>query len=340
MTFPLISIIIINYNGKKWLKECLDSCYKQSYKKFEVILVDNASTDQSLALVRKYFSKVKIIHNKKNFGFAKGNNIGVSTAKGQYIFLLNNDTVIDKNCLANLLTFFEKRSTIGSVQPKLLRMSNKKYLDQCGSYWTDSTYLYHYGYGKNADKQKYNTAMPFFSNMGAAMMIKKRLIEEIGLFDNDFWCYYEETDFCHRAWLAGFECWYYPKSIVYHSKGGTSILFDNSLIQFHNYKNKVCSYLKNFQLRSLITILPTFVITGIFISTLLLLKGKRKEAFVFYQALYWNIVHLKSTLEKRKKIQKTRTKKDKEIFNLVKKNPRLSYYFYLFKGLEHYEDTR
>lgn len=334
----LISIIIVNYNGKKWLKKSLNSLCLQTYKNFEIIFVDNASTDGSIEFIKNNYPKVKIVQNKKNFGFAGGNNIGLKKAKREYIFLLNNDTVVDKYCIENLLKAFKKIPNLASVQPKILLMDDNDKIDECGAYWTDSTTLYHYGYHKNASFNQYNKPMPFFSNMGAAMLIKKDLIDKIGLFDDDFWCYYEETDFCHRVWLVGYECWYYPKAVVYHAKGGTSTKFDNSVIQFHNFKNKLLSFIKNFESFSLIKIISTYLILNTGLNFYFLFKGKFRNFLAFYKSLWWNIKNIKSTLKKRRKIQNLRVKSDNEIFKKIKKNPRLSYYWYLFKGLEKYKD--
>jgi GT2 family glycosyltransferase len=334
----LISIIIINWNGKKWLKNCLNSLDGQTYKNFEIIFVDNASTDDSVEYVRENFPKVKIVQNKKNLGFAGGNNIGLKHAKGDYILLLNNDTWVEKNFLSKFIKSFDEIPNLGSVQSKIALMNTPKKLDAVGSYWTDSSFLYYYGYGKDASLTKYNKPMPFFSNKGASMLIRRDLINKIGLFDDDFWCYYEETDFCHRAWIAGYECWYYPKAVAYHAVGGTSFQLDNAYIQFHNFKNKMLSFVKNFEARTLAYVLPVFLLLNIALSFLWLFQGKIKHFFALYRAFWWNIINIKSTLEKRSMMKKNKVRSDSEIFLKIKKNPKLGYYYYLFVGLEKYED--
>lgn len=334
-----ISIIIVNWNGRKWLKDCLDSLKKQTYKKFEIILVDNASTDDSVSFIKKHYPKVNIVQNKTNRGFAGGNNDGLKVAKGEYILLLNNDTWSPPNFLKNFIKAFDEIPQAGCVQSKMVLLSNPKKLDVAGAYWTDSSFLYHYGFGKNANRPEYNKTMPFFSNKGASVMILRKVIDEFGLFDDDFWLYYEETDFCHRLWLAGYECWYYPKAVVHHAGGGTTFRFDNNLIQFHNFKNKLMSFLKNFETKSLVTIIPTYLLLNIGISFIWLFQGKPKHFAALYKSFWWNMIHFNKTLKKRREIQKLRKKTDVEIFNITKKNPRLNYYFYLFKGnLDRYQD--
>lgn len=329
----LISIIIVNYNGKKWLKNCLDSLYSQTFTNFEIIIVDNASSDESVNFIKNNYPKVKIIENKNNDGFAKGNNDGLAIVTGQYIFLLNNDTFVKKDCLENLLEAFIAIPNLGAVQPKLILMDKPCKLDCCGSYWTDTGLLYHYGIQQDAEKAKYNQAMPFFSNKGAAMMIQKNIIDKIGLFDDDFWCYYEETDFCNRLWMAGYECWYYPKAVCYHAMGGTSLTFPNSYIQYHNLKNKPMSFIKNFEFLTLLHIFPVFIFLNTFLSFYWLAQKKPKHFLTFYKAIWWNIANLKRNIEKRKIIQKQRKVSDKDIFQKVKRNPGLKYYISATKTL-------
>ncbi|HUQ85182.1 MAG TPA: glycosyltransferase family 2 protein [Candidatus Limnocylindrales bacterium] len=328
----LISIIIINWNGEKWLRGCFRSLKKQSYPNFEIILVDNASSDNSVEFIKKYYPKTKIINNKENIGFAGGNNIGYKHTKGQYILLLNNDTTVEKDFLKNFVKAFDEIPNLGSVQSKIVLMNVANKLDVVGSYWTGSSFLYYYGYGKNASATKYNKSMPFFSNKGASMLIKREVIEKVGLFDDDFWCYYEETDFCHRVWLAGYECWYYPKAVAHHAMGGTSLAFDNSYIQFHNFKNKLLSFLKNFEKKSLMSIIPIYLIINIFLSFTWLLQGKFKHFLALYKSLWWNVIHLRRTLRKRKIIQSHRIISDQAIFKKTKINPKIAYYYFLMKG--------
>lgn len=333
----LISIIIVNWNGKKWLKDCLSSLENQTYKEFETIFVDNASKDDSVSFVQKEFPKVKIIQNKTNRGFAGGNNDGLALARGKYVLLLNNDTSCPKNYLDNFIKVFKEIPNAGCVQSKILLMDQKDKLDLVGSYWTDTTFLYYFGFGKK-DDGKYEKEIPVFSCKGASMMIRREVIDKVGLFDDDFWNYYEETDFCHRVWLAGYECWYYPKAYVYHAMGGTSINIKNSLLQYHNFKNKLLSFLKNFEVKSLITIIPIYIAMNILISIIWLLQGKIKHSLAIYNSLWWNLVNLKLTFSKRRKVQAFRNRPDAQILKRTKVNPRLSYYFLQFGDLTKYED--
>lgn len=342
MKNKLVSIVIVNYNGIGWLKDCLQSISFQTYKPIEIIVVDNASTDKSIEYLRKD-KKIKIVRNKKNVGFAEGNNVGVAVTKGEYIVLLNNDTKIDKKYIENFVKAFDKVPNLGVAQSKIRLMDTPDILDTCGSFWTDSTFLYHLGNGKKHSLKHYNEHFPVFSVKGASMIIKKEVINKIGLFDSDAWNYYEETDFCHRAWLAGYECWYWPTATCYHAQGGTSrsVFGKNySLIQFHNFKNKLLSFIKNFEIKRLALYVPIFFLTTFAISIIWVFKLKISYSIAIWKSWVWNIANMKSTLQKRKNIQKLRTQSDREIFSKVKKNPRrLSYYYFLLQdNIARYED--
>lgn len=326
-----ISIIIVNFNGKKWLDGCLTSLSKQTYINYEIILVDNASTDDSVKFVKVKFPKVKVVVNTKNIGFAGGNNRGYKEALGDYILLLNNDVKVDKVFLAKFLESFRKNPAASIVQSKIVEMSDPGIIDSCGSYWTDSSLLYYIGNGKNADAEKYNRSFRIFSTKGASMMIKRDVIEKIGLFNDYFWNYYEETDFCHRAWISGFECWYSPEATCYHANGGTSLTFKNDFIQFHNFKNKLTSFVTNFEVKKLIFIIPTFLTVNLLLSAYWVLMGKFGHSLSLIMALVWNVKYFRKILKSRKTIQKLRMKKDDEYLKIVKRNPTLRYYYFLLK---------
>ncbi len=324
-----ISVIIVNYNGKRWLEICLRALQKQDYPHFEVIIVDNASQDGSVKFVKKNYPAFTLIENDTNQGFSGGNNVGLRKAKGAYIFLLNNDTRVEKNFLSTFISIFSKIPNLAVAQSKIVFMDDPKTIDSCGSFWTNTSFLYHYGNCKNQSLAQYNKPFPVFSIKGASAMIKRSVIDEIGLFDDDFWCYYEETDFCHRAWLAGYECWYLPSATVFHGQGGTSLSFPNEFIQFHNFKNKLLSFLKNFELGRLLFIIPVFLFLNILLSIFWIFSGKMKNSFSLYKAILWNIQKLPETMHKRKAIQKMRKIRDDAYLKKVTVNPRISYYYHL-----------
>ena len=160
----LVSIIILNWNGKNFLKNCLDSLEKLTYSPVEIIVVDNNSTDGSQLLVKKNYPKVILIENKKNYGFAKSNNIGYKAAHGTYALVLNNDTIVTQGFLEPLLQDFKENPNIACIQPQIRLLKNKKILDGVGAFLTSSGFLYHFGYLKDRTLPKYNKRMNMLGN--------------------------------------------------------------------------------------------------------------------------------------------------------------------------------
>lgn len=332
MSDKKVSIIIVNYNGQRWLSEILPDLNGQIYQNLEVVVVDNGSSDNSLKFVKENFPKVKVIGLKLNHGFAQGNNFGFKKATGEYIIFLNNDTRVDPQYVSDFVSVFTENKDCQIAQSKIVYLSDNTKIDTCGSFITPLSYLYYVGNDKNEAQKKYNQAFKIFSTKGASMIVKREVIEKIGLFDKDFWSYYEETDFCHRAWLSGYQVWYWPKATVSHAIGGTSLKFANEFVQFHNFKNKLASFLINFEVLTLLWFVPMYLITLVIISIFWLFKLKFSHVFALLKSLVWNLIHFPQTLQKRKDVQSKRTASDGKIFHFVMKSPRPSYYWHLLNN--------
>jgi len=328
---PLVSVIIVNFNGQRWLKKCFDSLLNQTYKNFKIIFVDNNSSDDSIEFLEKNYKdkRIRIIKNTENSGFAGGNNIGIKEAKGEYLYLLNNDTWVEKDIIEKTIKFFEKSDKVATIQTKIQLMNEDNKIDSAGSFWSNSTLLYHYGANKSANLERYNQTYKVFSTKAASVFMRKSVLDEIGAFDDDFWAYYEETDLNHRMWISGYECWYYPVSTCYHANGGTSLSFDNDIIQFHNFKNKIMSFIKNFSSFYLVYVLFVHLVIMILLSIVWLIKGKNKHFLALYKAIWWNILHINKNIKKRLKIQLNRKLSDKEINKIALREPSLDYYIKL-----------
>lgn len=300
-----VSIIITNFNGLRWLKPCLDSVRQQEYKNFEVVFVDNHSTDTSVALVRSHYPEVVVIENSRDEGFAGGNNIGVGRSTGEYVLLLNTDTVVPPTLLSDLLRAFDEIPNVGVVQPKLFFLYDPSKLDSCGSNFSYTGFLQHIGNQKNAALPEYNRAFPVFAVKGACLMFRRDLLDKTGgLFDKDYYCYFEETDFCLRVWLAGYECWYYPKANIRHAMGGvTGRLFPTPYVQYHSFKNRLTTYLKNFSAGTLWHMLPAYALFNVLVSVSFLATGNLGNCAAVYKAMWYNLKHLKQILQKRKHVQ-------------------------------------
>ncbi|MCL4208930.1 glycosyltransferase family 2 protein, partial [Patescibacteria group bacterium] len=302
----LVSVIIPTYNGLEHLKKCLTSLYKQEYKQIEVIVVDNNSSDQSVSYIKKNFPQVKLVESKENLGFAESNNIGFDKSIGEYILLLNNDTLVTAKFLTNLVSTINSQEDIGAVQPKIFFMDNPELLDSTGSFLTGTGLLYHVGINrKNFDI--YNHKKFIYSAKGACLLIKRSVLRASLLdgkvFDTTYFAYFEETDLCHRIWLSGYKVLYEPKSVIFHKMGATSTMLQNSFIQFHSFKNRINTYLKNLSYRKMILILLINILISNVYAILALLKLNLSLALSIYKAIWWNVVNIGQTIKKRKFVQ-------------------------------------
>lgn len=332
-----MSIIIVNWNGRKFLSDCLGSLSKSAYRKMEIIFVDNASTDDSVSYVKKNFPTINIMVNKENLGFSAGHEIALKKARGEVILLLNTDTIIEKNVLEELVKMLYSEKDIGAVQPKLLMYPQKNLIDSIGTFFLATGFLYHYGREKDHHQPIYNRSMEIFSAKGACFLFKKEVLEKVGFFDRDYFAYLEETDFCQRIWLAGYKIVYAPRAVVYHKGGGASGKMVASYIQFHSFKNRLCTYLKNLSRKNLLKTIPLMLLIYQCAFMLYLLTGNFGVAWAIQKAILWNVIHLPETCQKRKLVQnKIRTVADDDFLPKITRPVRLSYYYYLFRGLKNY----
>ena len=327
----LISIIIVNWNGLKWLSDCFRTIYAQDYKDFEVIFVDNASKDKSVAWVKENYPKTKIIINKENLGFADANNIGYKKAKGKYILFLNNDTKVTKTFLTELVNVLEKDNTIGGVQSKILLMDHPDIHDSVGAFLTPTGFLYHYGFGRK-NIAKYNKEIELYTAKGACMMFRKDVLDAVAIcgdiFDSDYFAYFEESDLCHRVWLAGYRIVYAYKSVIYHKMGATSSKLKSSFVHYHSFKNRIRTIIKNSSGGTLACMLPIHLASCLVLSFYFLVSGQTNGTGAIIRAVFWNLKNLGETLTLRSMVQKARRTSDKEIFSITLKNPSLFFYIH------------
>lgn len=224
MIQPKVAIIILNWNGKEDTLKCLDSVKKLRYDNYVVYVVDNGSTDGSQEEIRKRFPWVHLIENTKNLGFAKGNNIGIKKAledpEIKYVFLLNNDTTVDPNCLLEMIKVAETYENVGIIQPKMLRMDDPKTIDSTGHVFRWGR-LVDRGIGE-VDRGQYDDKLEIIGACAGACLYRREMLEDIGLFDESFFAYYEDAELSWRAYRRGWKARYVPTAIVYHKRGGTS----------------------------------------------------------------------------------------------------------------------
>lgn len=341
MNNPLVSIIIVNWNGMRWLPDCFTSLAGQDWKNYEIIFVDNASCDGSVAWVKRHYPKTKILVNEENLGFADANNVGFRKVKGKYVLFLNNDTRVERKFLSHLVQKLESDSTIGGVQSKLRLMDEPGRLDAIGAFFTNTGFLYHYGFHAK-DSQQLNREINLYTAKGACMMFRKSVLDKVAIagdiFDPSYFAYFEETDMCHRIWLAGYRIQYVPTSVIYHKAGGTSAAMNNSFIQYHSFKNRIQSYVTNLSVRTLLFLMPIHLVFTLGFAFVAFLRGKWRLGFAVINAVFWNICHLKVTMAKRSYVQThIRKLSDKELLPRITRNQGIQYYRKLLGGLSLYQ---
>lgn len=323
---PQASIIIVNWNGKRFLKSCLDSVFNQSYTSYTVFLIDNASTDKSAELVKQNYKKeieskkLKLIINDKNYGFSEGNNIGIRQAlkasDTKYIITLNADTVAEKDWLEKLVTAVESDPKIGMCQGKILLMNRKK-IDSTGLLFYRSATWWDRGEGEE-DVCQYDSQREVFGVCAAAALYRREMLENIQIntefFDRDFFGYCEDIDLSVRGRLRGWRAVYEPKAVVYHHRGGTTGPQTRFLI-YHTERNNLLLIFK---------VLPTNFIIKNFPLILLAQMGEfvvylhRKRLQILLKAKIDAVHMLRKMIDKRRKFFKKSTKVD--LNKVIEKN--------------------
>jgi len=247
---PLISVVVLNWNGGRMVEGCLMSVRDQSYHPLEIIVVDNASTDGSADLIKMRFPEVKLIINKKNLGFGGGNNIGIHASRGRYIMILNNDACLGPDCIKELKRSIEKDKRYGACASKILLDNNGNLLDAAGiAICKDGLSI---GRGRLESAHQYQVEEEVFFSSGCASLFRKEMLDDIGLFDEDFFAYADDTDMGWRARLAGWRCIYNPKAIVYHLHSASSSAY-SPLKAFLVERNRIWVAIKYFPFRLLIS---------------------------------------------------------------------------------------
>ena len=334
--YPLVSIVMANWNGGSVYENCLLSLNKLNYPNWELIVVDNGSSDGTteISLDRRYnIKKSKLIKNKTNLGFAPANNQGYRISKGKYILLLNNDTLVDADFVSVLVNKMEEDTTIGVIQPKIQIMDDQRYLDNAGSFFTKIGFLEHWGFMQK-DRSEFNKERDVFTTKGACMLIRREVIKKTGLFDDDFMSYFEESDFCWRSWLLGYRAVYYPQTSIRHKVGFTIKRLDVGNLNFHYYKNRISSMIKNLNLINLIYILPVHIAISIGIALAFMFRGQFKSSMLILKAIWWNIQNLRRTIKKRRLVQKSRKVRDSFILKNLTRPVDWKKFFQDFKRVE------
>ncbi len=222
---PTIAVILLNWNGKRDTLECLDSLQKVGYSHFQVIIVDNGSKDNSVAIFREKYPRIPILETGQNLGFAGGNNAGIEWALrhgADWILLLNNDTVVAPDFLDAFLAAAKEKPKAGILGAKILRYDNPQMIDHLGGAWNFERGEFSSFHSGEADH-------PYFQMQsvdyvcGAGFLMRRAVVEAIGYLEPQFFLFWEESDFCFRAKKAGFEVWTAPSAKIWHKVSSSFI---------------------------------------------------------------------------------------------------------------------
>lgn len=330
MDNQLVSVVILNWNGKEFIRGCLDSVFAQDYKNLEVIVVDNASTDGSPEMIEKEYKDVVLIRNKENLGFGGGNNVGIKYAHGDYIVMLNNDTELDKSCISEMKKAIEKDKRYGSCASKIYLKFEEDTLDAAGIVvYPDGLSI---GRGRLERGYLYDKEEEVFCSSGCCCMFRRKMLEDIKInneyYDEDFFAYADDTDLGWRARLRGWKCIYNPSAKVYHfhsASAGSYSIFKAFLVE----RNRLLLQIKNFPL--------LIILYGQFFTLLrycyqlygvLSKKGaaaefvkdytKMRLFLILIRSYFSAIKRLPKILKKRKIVQSNKIISKKQILTLLK----------------------
>lgn len=311
----LVSIVILNWNGKDYLRQCITSGLEQTHHPIELFVIDNASSDGSVEWLQQNFPSLSVIRNKKNLGFAAAINQGIRLSRGDYVMPLNFDVIMTKTFVEELVKVAERDTRTGSVSGKLLRFAspeeNRSYIDSAGHIIYRNRLVVNRGESE-IDFGQYDQEEEVFGACGAAPLYCREMLEDIKIggeyYDENFFAFWEDIDLDWRARLRNWESLYTPRAVAYHQRGGPS-LRRSSAVELHNYKNRYLVILKNDKLYSFLKASPQILFTEILKAGAILTRCP--SALVKGWILLIRL--LPQTLKKRKEIQGRRLVSQTEI---------------------------
>ena len=332
MVSPTVSVIVLNYNGRRFLEACLRSLERTRYDNFRVIVVDNGSTDGSVEMLTGELPHfVTPVFNPTNLGFSRAMNqiLVRDDLCGEYVVLLNNDTEVDEYWLDALVRVAEADTNVGAVQPKLLSLRERGRFEYAGAAGGFLDRLGHslcrgrIFYSIEEDTGQYDDVCEIFWASGAAVLLRRDLATEVGLLDEDFWMHYEEIDLCWRLRLHGYKVMYVPSSVVYHYGGGGA----NPRVRYLNHRNSLLTLMKNYSRPNLLSYFPRRVVMDVVNVGYALAKRDVVWARSIVLAYMWILLHLPRLWRKRRLVQQQRRVSDEEIAGLMVHDSAVWQYF-------------
>lgn len=303
MANPLISVVIPNWNGKKFLAGCLDSLKTQTYEPIEVVIVDNGSKDGSVEYLQENYPYVKLVTFPVNTGFSPAVNAGIKASTGEMVALLNNDTVVDPNWMAELIKAMQEHPEAGSAGCKMLAYDDHTLLDGAGDGYRRGGLPGRIGH-KERDTGRFNRKRYLLGACGGAALYRRELFDAIGLFDEDYFAYLEDVDLGLRAQAAGFKCIYVPTSIVYHLGCGTTGSGYSPLVVRLSARNNWNTIVKNIPMPLLWKFLPHICFWQLYYLAVVTVRGGQLVPWL--KGTYEAVKLFPKMMEKRREINRLR----------------------------------
>jgi len=295
------SVIIVNLNGMEHIESCLASLFRQTYSDFEIILVDNGSTDGSLYYVRRNFPKVKVLLLEKNTGFAYATNRGIAQTSSPYIALLNNDIELEANWLQHMVGTLKGHPQTGAAACKMLNFFDRDIIDAAGDVLTRAVSAEARGHGEK-DSGQYDVADYVFGPCAGAAAYRREVFDQIGLFDERFFAFYEDIDLDFRMQSSGWKVMYVPAAVCFHKRGATAQTMQRMAVKLH-VRNNILFVLKNVPSRTLIRRLPSILKSRLRVWSAYSRKG---HAVAVLQGLMEALMRVPEMLSERKTVQSQR----------------------------------
>ncbi|MBX9570777.1 MAG: glycosyltransferase family 2 protein [Candidatus Obscuribacterales bacterium] len=268
----LVSVVIPNWNGKKFLKGCLDSLIQSSYGQIEIVIIDNGSHDGSVEFLEENYPQVKLIKFAQNTGFSVAVNAGITNSTGEFVALLNNDTTVDPLWITNMVAAMREHPEIGSTGCKMLAYDNHKLLDGAGDGYRRGGLPGRIGH-REIDLGQFDQERYILGPCGGAALYRRSMLDDIGLFDSDYFAYLEDVDIGLRAQSAGYKCLYVPSAIMYHLGCGTTGSGYHPLVVRLSSQNNWNTIVKNIPLPLLLKFMPQIIYWQAFYFAVVIVRG-------------------------------------------------------------------
>jgi GT2 family glycosyltransferase len=307
---PLVTVTIINFNGEPFLNELLQSLAAQTYRRFEILFIDNASTDDSVSFVRSNYPAIQLMVQSENLGFARAGNLGLQASAAEFTALLNADLRLEPDWLERLVEAARKDPSIAAVACKLLFYDRPGCLNGVGGTMNQLGYTWDIGMNEEDQGQFDEPSEVLFASAGATLFRRAAFLEAGG-FDEKFFMYHEDVDLCWRLWLLGFRIVTEPTAVAYHHFGGvTKSSKGMRWRELLGERNSMRSLLKNYESANAVRA----------ITRMLLLSQPTNRKLAQLKNLAWNLLYLGNTFRERRKVQSRRIRGDDDLEHLIVKS--------------------